>query len=419
MLGASITQALSLKNEGNYSEAASLLESIFTQDDMTVDPYTISSLVYCYSKTDQHNKIIAFQETLEKNGVCNEQVKIAAAWAIYHLHFKNLKLMPAETALELIERIKQLFPQIQSLHPLPLAVMKYISSINDTSSAFKLNLLNLVNPELLDPNPKHFAGKAQPFSSDKELFLNHYSKALFCESDFQRCADVCQQALSLNLTQKIWFERRYAMCLAKTGRMEEAFALYQKIAAQKGEWYIYYETALAAFRLQDLSKAELYAHQALAAPGKIETKIHLWELLRDIMLHNNSFEPATELLTLIAAIKHQMHWTISSELQKELESYNISLERLPSFKDIHRSIRSKLSDQTESKSSNPGTISKLLPGAVAGFITSGSFSYYFRSSDCHGFTPVLNAQVSFDLVDSFDIKKQQKTQRAVRIRLIS
>jgi adenylate cyclase len=122
---------------------------------------------------------------------------------------------------------------------------------------------------------------------------------------------------------------------------------------------------------------------------------------------------------LIAAIKYQMHWTISSELQKELASYNISLERLPSFKDIHRSVRSKLSDRTDSKSPNAGTISKLLPGAVAGFITSGTLSFYFRSSDCHGFTPVLNAQVRFDLVDSFDIKKQQKSQRAVRIRLIS
>lgn len=395
------------------------MESIFLKDSAVADSYFISNLLYCFGKTGQHAKIIAFQENLELKGVCNEQAKIAAAWAIYQLNFKNLKIMPAETALELIERINELFPQIRGLHPLPLAVMKYASSTNDTSSTFKQNLLKIINPDLLDSEPKRLTGKDQLFSSDRELYLNLYSKALFSDSAFLQCAEVCQQAFSLKLTQRIWFERRYALCLAKTGRMEEAYALFQSISAQKGEWYIYYETALAAFRLQNLSDAELYALKALAAPGKIETKIHLWELLRDLMAHNHRYDLATELLKLIAAIKHQMNWTVSQELQRELATYNISREKLAGFKELLRSIRPKLILTPGLEGSATGIITKLLSESVAGFISSGASSYYFRAVDCHGFKPVLNAGVRFDLVESFDAKKQQKSKRAVNVRLTS
>ncbi|MCD8479780.1 MAG: tetratricopeptide repeat protein [Candidatus Cloacimonetes bacterium] len=223
--------------------------------------------------------------------------------------------------------------------------------------------------------------------------------------DALKCA---KKAFELKLTQRVWFERRYAMCLAKLGRMQEAFELYQKLAAQKGEWYIYFETGLAAFRLQEYQSAEAYAMKAMFAPGKIEAKIHLWELLRDLMSHNKQYELAIELLSLIAAIRQQMHWSISSELMKELASYNLVLDQLRPYKDILHTIKQKLKASLPDSPKNTGTISKMLPNNVAGFIACEDHSYYFRAMDCKGFQPTVNQKVSFDLIDSFDAKKQQK-----------
>lgn len=413
-----IQLAMKLKNEGKYSEAAKILEPEVSQEISSSESFLITTLVFCYSRTGQNQKIIDVSKALLQHSTPIAQVNIAASWAIYNLHFKSQKIFPPEAAVELVEEIITLFPQNRGLHPLPLAVFKYVSSLNVTTAAFRVHLLKLINPDMLDAEPKHIAGKDQAFSSDQELYYSHLSKALFGELDFNHCAEVCKLAFGIKLTQRIWFERRYAMCLAKTGRIQEAFDLYLQIAAQKGEWYILFETALAAFRLQDYANAGIYAMQAMHAPGKIESKIHLWELIRNLMNHYNKYELAIELLSLIAAIKHQMHWNISSELRRELSSFNLDLDKLPSFKDIHRSIKEKFSKVKAAQSSHIGHIVKLLPNSVAGFIAAGTQSYYFRASDCQGFKPMLNLKVSFDLIDSFDAKKQQKSQRAIQIRQV-
>lgn len=416
MENSAIQQAMTLKSQGKYHEATHILEQHLTSNISGSDSFLISSLVFCYGKTGMHQKIIDISDALRKENISTEQLNIATAWAYYNLHFKDQKILNPEKAIDMIENIGKLFPQTKALHPLPLAIFKYVSSNNVITAAFKAQLLELLKPELLDSEPKQFNGKDQLFSSDREVYYSHYSKALLELGNHARCAEVCQEAFELKLTQRVWFERRYAMCLAKLGRMQEAFELYQKLAAQKGEWYIYFETGLAAFRLQEYQSAEAYAMKAMFAPGKIEAKIHLWELLRDLMSHNKQYELAIELLSLIAAIRQQMHWSVPSGLMQELASYNLVLDQLRPFKDILHSIKYKLKATPSESSKYRGTISKMLPNDVAGFITCSGQSYYFRAMDCKGFQPTVNQKVSFDLIDSFDAKKQQKTLRAIHIK---
>jgi tetratricopeptide (TPR) repeat protein len=411
----SLQEAMTLKTQGKYSEAALILESALAQNITIADSFAITSLVFCYAKIGKHQKIVELREALSRGGITIEQVNIATAWALFNLHFKPQKNLSAETAVELLEGIAKLFPQNQALHPLPLAIFKYLASNNLSTPAFKVHLLEMLKPELLNSEPKLLNGKDRPLSSDRETFYSHYSKALFNDAKYDQCAEVCQKAMTLKLTLRVWFERRYAMCLAKTGRMQEAFDLYLKLSAQKGEWYIFFETALAAYRLQDYANADSYAIKALSAPGKIEAKIHLWDLLRNLASYNKQFELAIELLSLIAAIRLQMHWSMSAELQRELASYNIVPDKLPAYKDIHRSIKQKLLKSKAPESTHQGRILRMLPDNVAGFISANNQSYYFRASDCHNFAPTVNQKVSFGLVDSFDVKKQQKSQRAVRI----
>ncbi|GAB1468298.1 hypothetical protein MASR2M64_10120 [Candidatus Cloacimonadota bacterium] len=218
--------------------------------------------------------------------------------------------------------------------------------------------------------------------------------------------------------------------------------MLSELAKQKPEWYILYECALAAYRLQKYDESFACAIRAASAFGKLEVKIHLWELMKDLFASQKRFDDSIAMLKLQAAIRFQMHWSISNTMLQELSSYHVRPESLADFKRLFQELCASIPElnkthanfqQTKQNPASPsqkiklspaelelkqGTISKILTTGSSGFIASDLGNYYFRFTDCT--IPLqeicCGLKVSFTLVDSFDAKKQSASLRAVNIK---
>ncbi len=61
--------------------------------------------------------------------------------------------------------------------------------------------------------------------------------------------------------------------------------------------FLFYEAAQIAFNLKNIDEAVDFAIRAALAPGEIENKIHLWELLKSILFQLKLFDKAIEMAT--------------------------------------------------------------------------------------------------------------------------
>ncbi|MDY0152352.1 MAG: hypothetical protein RBS43_08790, partial [Candidatus Cloacimonas sp.] len=333
-----IRQANQLFQNKDYQAALIIYEDLY-QDTILQDDFSLlNSLVNTYKNLKAYSFAITLALPHCEKINCPESIKQTLAWCMYFEYFKRANPIPIEEAILHIEKQLQLFPLRQGLHPLPLSIFKFIDSSIALSPSARIQLLDFLNPTLLAVNLKTGSKPNTSFPSDREKYCTLLSKALFENQDYLRCIGLCtemmQSGIPLSPNQDIWLKRRIALCKAKTGEMEEAFQMLSELSKQKPEWYILYECALAAYRLQRYDDSFAYAVQAASAFGKVEVKIHLWELMKDLFAIQKRFDDSIAMVKLQAAIRIQMHWSISNSLSQELSSYNIIPDALANFRKL-------------------------------------------------------------------------------------
>ncbi len=418
-----LEQAHNLKQAGNWSAAAEIYQTLYASDIGKSNPRVIFSLLYCLKKLE--NYALAVEIGLPAcalEGIW-DSIPQTTAWCIYYQYFRSCASLPPDQAVPWLEKIRQIHPLRSGLHPLPLSVFSYLSQATGLNPTLVIQICHLLDPALLDSTPQPGSKPGSFYPSALEKYVNHLSKALFANEQFQDCINLCQQTLdncaALSTNQEIWLKRRIALCLAKLGNYPEALAIYRQLVLRKPEWFILYETALAAYRIQDYVLALQMAVKAATAVGEVDVKIHLWELLKSLMAQNRKPEQAVSLLKLCAAIRYQRHWHLGQDLMAELSSYNIVPDSLPPFKAIYSQCRPWIQDLLfDPAQALTGWIDKVFPHGKAGFIKAGPNSYYFQAANC-SFPPAElrpGLKVSFHAQPSFDPKKQQDSLAAVNIK---
>lgn len=420
-----INQAYTLKQNGNWQGALELYESAYADESKQSDQNLVLSLLSCLKKLERYDRAIEIGLTACEREGHWEAVANLTAWCVYYRYFRQETHLPAEQAVEWLETIKSISPLKQGLHPLPLSVFSFLAKSPDLLPALVVQICGLLDPDLLETTPQPSNKPGVLYPSHREKYASLLSKALFNLGDYASCLDLCRKTLSLNLklstNADVWFKRRSALCLAKLGDYRTALDLYEEILKRKRDWFILYEAALAAYRLELYDRSLALALQAANAYGEPDTKIHLWELLQNLMARNKKFDRSIEMLRLCAAIRKQRQWSLDRNLLLDLQAHNIDPDKLPPYKEILANCRSWLAPrQSEGQKELSGIVTKLLPHGKAGFLKSGADSYYFLVPQCQ--FPAEDVQpglkVRFRTQPSFDQKKQQATLMAVRIRKI-
>ncbi|HQF67522.1 MAG TPA: hypothetical protein PLC91_01130 [Candidatus Cloacimonadota bacterium] len=416
-------QASELKQNGDWQGALAVYEKIYADESQRNNQNLVLSMLSCLKKLEQYERAIEIGlPACELEGRW-DAVASLTAWCIYFHHFKKPRQLSAEQAVEWLETIKRILPQSLGLHPLPLAVFSYFGNSPDLMPSLVVQICRLLDPDLLDTTkqPSNKPGTSYPSPWEKHASL--LSKALFNAGDYPACFNLCREVLNRNLelstNADIWFRRRMALCLGKQGDYLLALKEYEQILPRKRDWFILYEAALAAYRLGQTDRSLELALQAANAYGDADNKIHLWELLQNLMAIKKEFDRSIAMLKLCAAIRKQRNWRMDNNLIMDLKAHNIDLDSLPPYKVILRDCQAWMRPGKPIDQNNlQGRVSNLLPHGKAGFIKSENQSYYFQVSQC--LFPVedlhIGLKVAFCTRKSFDHKKQQESVIAVKIK---
>lgn len=269
----------------------------------------------------------------------------------------------------------------------------------------KYKYLKLLNPQVLSSEKKKFQskkGKTIEGPSDKEQWYSSYTKACMNLNNYEECIKYSKEAIrvlryTLKDKELIWYENRIGKSLRLPGRLEEAEKLFKAIDSLSDLFYIKSELAELYMEYDDKEKAMRYYLEALLSKsGELKSKIKIIEAAGDFLYDQGKYENAKLNYNLAKAIRSEENWPDSRELERKLER----------VKDIHLP-------------SQEGVISRMI-NDNCGFISYDSMDiYFFRKSindKING--DILHRKVRFNIIDSFDKKKNKNSKQAVNIRFI-
>lgn len=420
-----INKAAELSRANDHDSAIQILNGAMQNPLAQKRMDLISRLLYSLQKMGRHQEVIEIASKACEMEDVWDSIKQNLAWSIYFQYFKKPESVGADEAILQLETMRQVFPQKKGLHPLPLSILNWIKAHPESSPSLQLQLCALIMPDMLDRSAMPIQGAKHALPSQFERFYGIMSKALFAQQNYQECLGLCkklakEEIQGISPNSRIWLQRRMALCLEALGEIDPAIAEMKTILIKKKDWFLYHETARMAFAMEDYRYSLKMAAHAASAWGDIENKIHLWVLLRHLMIKEKQFDRSIELLKLCASIRKFKGWGIKQEFMKTLQIHRIDLNELEHFKLIYkRTIPWWIELKQEDQAILRGKIVKLLPNGAAGFIQSDTKSYYFRLADCK-FEPrniIPGRKVIFQLQNSYDKKKQQESQIAVNIKM--
>ncbi len=417
-----LVTAQKLYKDGDYHSSLPLLEYIYYESkDAAPILFVGSMLLGCYQKLSLWDKALMLGESLSKLDDCWDSIKNSYAWVLYFAFFKNAPETNTEDAVIKIDQMEKLLSKQANKLPLALAVFSLISKAELIAPTLVLQLLEKLDFCSLQAT-SNAAANGKNYPSHREQYISHYSKALFMAEDYRRCSEYCNSILGsneqLSHDNRIWIMRRLALSLHRLQESAAAYSILKQVATQKQDWYILFELAQIASALHEHEDALRYAAQAAIARGELEMKIHLWDFLFSALKSQKAFSEAVKCLSLAAALRFQHGWKIDAALFKELSALNLDPPSLPPAQHLYMELLPWLQDQAIDKNSlKEGTIQNILPHGKAGFIRSGSSSYYFKTSACRFPQSELNPglRVRFCLQKSFDPKKQMDSEIAMAI----
>lgn len=128
--------------------------------------------------------------------------------------------------------------------------------------------------------------KKSELASLREDWYTHYSKSLYQLEEYEKCIEVCNEALAqfthLHYSNEVWFSRRIAQCMSKTGQIEKAIEQFGLLLKKKRDWFMYAGLAMLHYQAGDTKKAIQLMHQAITSPGEFNFKVEIIEQLGDM-----------------------------------------------------------------------------------------------------------------------------------------
>lgn len=420
-----------LRKNKQFKDASNIYSKLWCSDDGKSDIWVGWGYAFCLRHLQEYDNALQ---------ICREVYKLKPdfrynndvyAWCIYYKEISNNDVSDESTFLKAAEAILKLSKQAK-YSPYEVTVFKVLDFYNNKPifpAGEILKWTARLDPLILDDTTfvgKTKDGKKKELASRKEKYYMLRTKALFENKNFTECINLSEFALSnfkkFHYDNDIWFKRHIANSNFMMGKLDIAVNQLKEILQKKKEWFIQKEIADVYFKKRDYKNSLKYAVASAINFGKIDNKVHLFELLYEILIALKNPVLAKKHIEMVCLIRKNNKWNFSDDFSKLLDKLKIDIEILPQFNTLKSELKSNWKQLKYSdKKINSGIIKTILPHGKAGFVISETNeSYYFSVSNINFHPKQLSEglKVSFYIEDSFDKKKQQNSKIAVNINLI-
>lgn len=381
--------------------------------------WDVRALVDELRKSGQASRAIELGEEALVVWPSFEPLKSALAWAIYQRDVKGLDsqsdIEQRRVAKAAVDRIRGLTEgdHYGKYSAWPHAAITMASALAKRWPKAALDQLD-------DIDPAHLSSEAsEDYPSLRGRWHLATTKAWEAAEEWQQLGESCERARvsdGLRREDCLWIDVRLARALTHTARADEAVEILKPRLAQKREWWLEARLAEALAAAGRTEEALLAARAGLAAPGgQLEIRWRLVALVGQILWTEEDAlaAPHTQLARLL---RQEAGWPASEVLEGIAER-----EGLPSATDESVDLDALSAWWREGAEAGrvTGVVKAHLPGDGSGFISpdDGGQDIYF-SMPSGTTAPAIGQQVSFVVVDGFDAKKNQPSQKAIKVRSI-
>lgn len=419
--------ASELRKKGEYERAIVIYSELWNNQKQDFDKW--SGWGYAFSLL----KVKHYQESLE---ICRklyplykdfEMLKSVYSANIYYSEFKFNSKPEVNRLRKAVNAIVELTPPYSAYSFAPKAIFKFVkvllAQMQINWNEIENQLLKL-NPEWLDDAAFKFTdsrGKITEQASDLEQWFAGIIKAQAGLNKPEELLHYLAEARNRNIkwhySNDLWFKRKEAYAYLQLGDREKAERILREILLVKKDWFIRFDLALT---VEDEKKKFNLLCRAALEKGKPEMKLKLFEAI-STYLKDNSREEAlvNDHLLLPLIIRKEKGWTVNLELLNNLINQSIYQSKLPQSSDLLKKLKPFWEENSGRKQKQiwKGQISRILPNGAAGFIKAKEGYYYFNQ--IKGKKEFVEGEkVGFELVDSFDKKKNKPSKMAVNIHSI-
>lgn len=312
-------------------------------------------------------------------------------------------------------------------------VLNYLKSLNLKSS---INLEKIITwTDKIDQNSLStecfsFSDKNGNLieTSYKERWYSLRSKALFKLGRYQECMELCMEALSdssglrhRNPEIDFWYKYRFIEAKSKGNldQKEKIINELKHILNFKNEWYIQRDISQLYFELGKFDDALQYAIDSALKCGKIEDKWRLFYLMGLILKSQSKWNEAKKHISLAIKLAEKHNGKIPDELIMEILELKMDTPSANTANELYIELEKYWNTVKHANMSKyMGIVKTILPNGNDGFITrdDGQDIYFMLKSFIDSKNQLQKGLwVSFNLVKSFDKKKNKESVEAINI----
>lgn len=419
--------AFQYRKNNHYQEAIQIYQPLWQQNPLDFNEWDGWSYAYCLSKQNRHVDALEVCRQLYQRFNKVEILNTLYARCIYYTQFNPKKPVTIDVLKKATKAIFDLAPPGNPYSFAPRAIfylVKELMKAQDIDWAeIEMWLLKL-DPDLLDDRPFRMTdakGRNIELASPREEWYANFIKTKAGLNQPQLLLDAINAArnkkIKWHYSNDIWFARKEAFAWKQLGDSVKAEKIMREILTKKKDWFLIFDLAQL---ITDKEESMGLFCMAAMAQGKAEMKLKLFETMYKNLKDETEFGREAALhLCLIMALREENDWPVKQELKKELEAYAVDPEREGSSALIQQSLFPFWRKMAAKMNNNSmiGILVKILPDGKSGFIRCGDLSYFASLRDLKA-SPNLNSRVSFELVDSFDKKKNKSSKMAVNIIMV-
>jgi tetratricopeptide (TPR) repeat protein len=418
-----------LKKDGKYTEALAYFKSNMNSfiDQIGGDEYLLSDIITCLRKSNQLDAAFRFIELYDLKIDENQKERILTAYgwllwskfkaehAIHTDKFDNkdtlvddddhetIDIQPIDKS-ELLIRIETLFPilfniesdytktLISNLFNIVLKSEKKKPTpnwnlINDFCNRIDRNKLS-TDCDTITVERKGTPSQME-LASDFENWYAYKTKALAKLGQWEECCILSKEALDkihkFHYSNDVWFLRRIAFSMIKSGDCDSAIKELQIILKKKKEWFIQKELAELYFEKNDLERSFKYAIDAINNFGPIEFKVDLLFLLGKMLKQKNELELSFKHFSYSKLLRETEEWSVPQKLLFELSLFSypvVPINETNKFRNELQNYWRSFNPVVDTDVQQTGRIDKILNNnekGVNGYIKSkDKKSFYFN-----------------------------------------
>ena len=407
---------------GKYEEIIKICNE---KDELNI--YELWYLGNSYYKLKNYDKVIETYKRYRSLKPEKDYLNTLYCWAIYQKYLKNPENISEKKFIEGTDYI---------LNNNENNTLIYIKTVFNLCDYFKnkntqysyvyiYKYLNKIPHEILSSKRQNNkTEKERKTKSHKEKWYSLYTKACLKIGKYEECIKYSEEAISNFYKENImsddafWYNLKISRSLIKLNKIEKAKELLLEIDLLKDCFYVKEDIADIYKSQGEIEKAKKYLYEGiLSKSGELEKKIKLIEKIGDVLIEDNREKEGKLNYLLIQNIREKENWKKDNNISNKLEKLKDIIVDENNIKkqceNIWREEYNKLVPEKE------GIITKINNDKY-GFINCDDKDIFFQVKDIKAKdkSNILNKKVIFNIIESYDTKKNKKSYKAINIRLI-